>query len=444
MERAAPTTELIEVHAMRRTAQNATWLLSSKGVGGLLSLVYLALAARTLGIGGFGSFALILAYSQGVAQLAQFQSWQVVIRYGATHLASGRHDRLHRLIAFSSTLDIASAVAGAAVAAGGVAVVGPALGWSAAEQQSAALFGIALLLSLRATPTGVLRLLDRFALAAIAETAMPLMRLLGAVVAWQTGAGVAGFLVAWTLAEALTSIVLWVGAMHALRPYRAGIGRWPSLRGVARENPDIWRFAWLTHLSMSIAAVWQQAGTLMVGASSGATAAGGFRLAFQIAQALTKPAASLARAIYPELARLAATGASPLGRIVGRSTRLAAIGAGAMVLAMTAVGKPLLMTIGGAEFGFAYPLLLLLAIASAIDLAGFALEPKLLATGRAGAALTARSVAVGVYLLCLPLLIVAFDVTGAAAATIIGAALAFGLMAVAARRNQAPEPSSLP
>ena len=52
-----------------RALRNVGWLLTGKGVGAVLSLVYLALATRSLGVAGFGQFSLVLGTGQAAAAL---------------------------------------------------------------------------------------------------------------------------------------------------------------------------------------------------------------------------------------------------------------------------------------------------------------------------------------------------------------------------------------
>ena len=68
---------------MNRLLRNIGWLLTGRGLNAVLSLVYLALATRTLGLDNFGYFAIILALGQTVTGLANFQTWQFVVRWGA-------------------------------------------------------------------------------------------------------------------------------------------------------------------------------------------------------------------------------------------------------------------------------------------------------------------------------------------------------------------------
>ena len=172
-----------------RIAKNVGWVAGSRGFNLTLSVVYLAFTARALGPEKFGVFALILTYAQLIANFVQFQSWKGIIRYGAMHLTSGRHDRLKRLFGFTAALDFGSAIVGALIAILCVPLVGPLLHWNPDEQFAAAAFAGVLLLTTGATPSGILRLCNRFDLAAFCEATGPLIRLAGAIIGWMMGAG---------------------------------------------------------------------------------------------------------------------------------------------------------------------------------------------------------------------------------------------------------------
>jgi O-antigen/teichoic acid export membrane protein len=181
-------------------SRNIAWGLGSRGFNSVVGIAYLALAARTLGPKSFGEFVLILTYGQMIANFVQFQSWKGVIRYGALHVAADRPDRLERLFGFTATLDFGSAFVGVLIAAIGAPLIAPLFDWSSDQQISAALFGAVLLLSTGATPTGMLRLFDRFDLVAFAEAVGPLIRLVGSVIAWINGAHIGVFLIVWASA----------------------------------------------------------------------------------------------------------------------------------------------------------------------------------------------------------------------------------------------------
>lgn len=408
---------------IKRALVNAGWLLGGKGAGGLFSLVYLALVARTLGVAGFGVFAIILAYGQGVASVVGFQSWQTVIRYGARHVADADPPALWRVLGFATLLDGGAALAGAAIAAAGALAFGQHMGLGLEERRLAALFGLSLLVGQRGAPTGVLRLFNRFDLAAYAELTQPAMRLVGALIAWGLGGTLALYLIAWAVADLATTTAVWLQAARELaRQDARALPR--SLRGLTIENPGIWRFSILTNLTASIQLVWQQVPVLAVGWVAGPGSAGGYRMATQLGTALTKPVVSFTRSIYPEFARLGTSAGAAALKPVLRRTMLMTGALGAVtVLLILLLGHWLLGVVGGPAYVFAYPVLLVLTIASAVNLIGFGLEPALVAVGRPGAALWARGMASILYLGLLAALLAWMGPIGAAWAT-LGATLA--------------------
>lgn len=407
---------------MRRAIRNAGWLLGGKGVGGLFSLIYLGLAARSLGVEAFGAFALVLSFGQAVASLAQFQTSEVMIRYGAPHLAESRHDRFKRLLSFAAMLDLFSALACIVISTLAVLVIGNLVGLGTEDKWRAAVFGASSLLSLRGAPIGVLRLLDRFDVAALSETVLPASRLVAAGLCYVLAPSVDGFLLAWACAELITTIALWFAAHRQLKRRHADLAGFSREAFAAiRENADLWRFAWFTNFASSIGFLWQHAPTLAVGWGAGSATAGGFRAAQQLAQSLSKPAVSLSRAVFPELTQLAVNGG---GKEVVRFASKLSVFAGAAglaaILLVALAGPWLLLIVFGSEFAFANDLLLLLTIAAAIDLWGFGQEPALLAIGRPGAVLVARASTGLAFVSLLIGMLLHYGPIGAATAAIIG------------------------
>ena len=407
-----------------RMSRNIAWGLGSRGFNSVAGIAYLALAARTLGPKSFGEFVLILTYGQMIANFVQFQSWKGVIRYGALHVAAGRPGRLERLFGYTATLDFGSALVGALIAAIGAPLIAPLFDWSPAQQISAALFGAVLLLSTGATPTGMLRLFNRFDLVAYTEAVGPLMRLVGSVIAWLTAAHVNAFLIVWAAAAIGQALVQWIAVLVVNRS-RIAFGPKP-FRLAAQENEGIWRFMLQTNVSNSVSTFWMQLGTLAVGAFAGAAEAGAFRLAQRLARGIVRPVRPVTVALYPELARLVAEDDhAQLRQMVVRATIIAAALAFMVVLLTGIAGREILGLLAGERFEFAYAFLFLFSVATAIDLAGFAFEPFQDAHGRSWTVLRARLVAALAYALLLASLVPWLGARGAAFAAIICSALVF-------------------
>ncbi len=422
--------------ALSGIVANALWLLAGKGVGAVLSLGYLALATRGLGVAGFGAFALILGLAQAMVAVVSFQSWQIVVRYGFAPLRAGDGAALGRLLGFCAALDLGGALAGCLLAWGTTTLLASYLGWSPQVARQALVFCVVMLLSIRSTPMGVLRLFDRFGIGALADGVKAAARLVGALVAVRLGASLTGFLLAWGAAEIATALAYWVLALRVAGP---GLARGPGrLRGIGRvpgEHPGLLRFTTVTNLGATLGTVGKQLPVLLVGLVAGPAAAGGYRLAHQLGQSLARVSDMLARSAYAELNRASHSG-DPAGLplLLRGTSRIALVGGAAIVLILLLAGEPALVLVAGPDYAPAYPLLVLLGAAAALDLGGVGFEPALMATGRAGLALRLRlatSLVLAVLLACLlPLL----GAPGAALAILGSSAVGLALFGLAARR----------
>ena len=417
-----------------RILANTGWLLGGKGVGAVLSLAYLAIVTRTLGVTDFGRFTLVLSAATVIKTVMSFESWQIVVRYGQPHLATENHDALNRVLRFCILIDLASAAAGGVIAAAIILAFGrllelpPGMGWQAW------LFCMVMMITIRSSPTGVLRLFDRFDSAALAETMIPVGRMIGAGAALALRPDITGFLIAWGAAELLCAITYW---WLALKVGGTKLGRWRAGRAWAarRENPGIIGFLTATNLQTTFSSIGSQAAVLIVGLFVGPAGAGFYRLANQLAQALTKISGLLSRSIFVELSRTQAShGARELRALFRRTNRLALIAGAVIVALILTIGHPLLTLVAGKAFQPAYPLLLLLGIAACIDLVGVSYRPLLMATNRAGLSLritlAATLLLLGVQMALLPI----YGTIGAAIANIVASTTGFAMMGLASRR----------
>jgi len=419
--------------AFARILANTGWLLGGKGVGAVLSLAYLAIVTRTLGVADFGRFALVLSAANVIKALVSFDSWQIVVRYGQPHLTAGNGDALNRVLRFCILIDLASALAGAAVAGAIILLFGPALGLEPGMGVEVWLFSLLMMITIRSSPTGVLRLFDRFDSAAFAETMIPVGRMIGAVAAWLLMPGITGFLLAWAFAELLCALSYW---FLALRVGGDRIGNWRAGRALdaRRENPGIIGFLTATNLQTSLGSIGQQVAVLIVGGFVGPAGAGLYRLANQLANSLTKISSLLSRSIFVELSRTSAQGTEALGALFRRTNRLALV-AGAVIIALIlTIGYPLLGLIAGADFLPAYPLLLMLGMSACIDLAGVSYRPLLMATNRAGLSLRISFLSTLLLLGLQSALLPIYGTKGAAMANILSSLAAFTMMGLASRR----------
>jgi O-antigen/teichoic acid export membrane protein len=412
-----------------RMVQNGGWLLGGKTFGALLSLIYLAVLTRSLGPENFGLFALVFSMAQLIAGLVSFQTWQIILHYGTRDILEERPDRFAQLVLLCCAFDVASLLSGALIAAISAFALGVYYQWSAGFSTYVMVFCWILLLASRGTPGGILRVHDRFRDAALGDSLVPVVRLLGVGIVVLMAPNVVNFLTVWALSELLTTLLMWIVIWRSVRlPF----GK-PTMQNVLaeyRRYPGIGRFAAFTNLGASLKLASQQFIVVIVGFFVGPAAAGFFRLGHQLGQVMARIADAIAQVLFAEYNRIAYTDGYAATRILVKKTfKITALSAITLLLILVFWGKPLLITTFGAAFAPAYPLVLILGGAAAMQVGASAFEPALLARGQAGQALMAGALSLGALLILLPLLLPTYQEQGAAFAVLFAALVSSGWLA---------------
>lgn len=406
-------------------------LLGGRGVNAVLSLAFIAVAARVLGPRDFGLLALVTAFAAAVGGVVTFQSWQAILHYGTAPLAAGRIGDLQRVIRFSFALDVVSGLVGASLGAAGALLFARALGWPVDLAPAAAAYATVTVFAITSTAVGVLRLYGRFDLLAAESVVGTLIRLSGALLAWRFGGGLTAFLIVAYLAEIVSFLYLYGASWRELRRRGHAEGfRWTG-GGWAMGFPGLWRFVGITNLNTTLQLAFTHVGVLFVGAALGPADAGLYRVAKQVGDAMAKPAKLLTAALYPELARLWAAGeVQALHQLTWRLA-LAAGGFATVLLVLAAVGGgPVLALLMGETYRSAAGVMVWLVAAAAVGLWALPLEPLLISTGRAGSVLLVRLIASAAYLAAIWPLLMRVGLNGGGAA-VLGAAtlMAAGMLA---------------
>ena len=375
---------------MGRIFANTAWLLGGKGFGALCSLVYLVILTRTLGLKDFGHFSLIFGTAQALIAVAGFQTWQIVVRYGAPHVHHKDWAKFGRLGMLCGVIDMIGAIVGCLIAYVVIYGFADTLDLNPAFLDMAFAFCCAMLWALVSAPTGIVRALDRFDMAVYVEAVVPIGRLLAALAIWWTGPTVGRFLLAWALIDILEAVCYWAMA-RKLCPQAVKLSHLKNWRLALEENDGVGRFFMATYTSSVLGAVTRYGPLLAVGGLVGTKAAGLYRLASQLTQSMSKLSTLLTRAVYAEVARASATSeAAEFRKLTVQTSKIAGI-TGAIVVALALVaGKLLLALVGGEDFEEGAVVLVPLAIAASFELASVAFEPVLHSTGRVRLALVAR------------------------------------------------------
>lgn len=406
---------------IRRALTNTGWLMGARGINGVLSLGYLAMATRALGLEGFGNFILCVTFAQAVTGFVSFQTWQAVVRWGQ------QPENAPDAVGFALALDLVTILAGGVIAALLLAFAGEWLPVPAELRWHTFALTIVFLLAVRSTQTGILRLYDRYAQGAAADSTTSIVRIIGAGIAVILSPTIEAFLAVWAVAELATAAAYW---FYALRHHPVELGR-ISLTRLPRTDRTAWGFVWGTGLSGTLLVASRQILILLVGAIGGAAMAGIYRVAAQLGEGLLKLAQALLRATYPELVR-DPDAARHIAARIGQIALFTGIG----VIGLAVLGGHwVILVIAGREYAPAYGPMILLSAAAAVELAGASLEALLVSRGHAMRNFMLRAVPTLLAVAVLPLVVPAAGVMGAAAAVLVASLLTVAGLAMANREH---------
>lgn len=419
----------------KRILQNGGWLLAPKSLGAILSFVYLAIIARSLGPAEFGDFALMFSFAQAVAGIAAFQTWQIMIRYGTQPLLEGRHDIIARLVLLCLLLDLASFLLGTILAAAGVYLLGERLGWDETQQFQIFLLTVILLLSSKITASGLLRLYDEYKRAALIDSLVPILRFIAVLLVYFDQPNALKYAAIWVLTETIPAIVIWAIIFRRIKlPFRQI--RPFQVKNHLAEFPSFMTYSWWSSIGYSLRFMNQQIVVLIVGFYATITAAGFFRLGHQLGQVLARISDGISMAFFLEFAKVdAGRDEMEAKRLISKTIIVTTIGSAILLLLLFLFGRPALELAFGADYLPAFPFVLLLGAAAAVQVGTMALEPVLMTRGHAGRTLVAHLIGALSLLFLIAVLMPRYGALGAAMA-VLGAAIFSALaMALAFRRS---------
>jgi O-antigen/teichoic acid export membrane protein len=400
----------------RSLLKNSGYLAASRVVAAVAGLATVSLAAHGLGLMLFGSLILITSYAKAASGISKFQSWQLIVRYGGRAL-HGELDDFKTSTGFAFALDALSGIGGMLVA---VAILPFIAGWVGItpDQLWLAMLYCTLLPTMgAATPSGVLRALDRFDLISWQSTVNPIARMILVAIAYALDAPFGAYIAAWFVTDLGGDLFLWFLGWRELR--RRGLlkGIRPTLN--PERLPGAWRFAIHVNLTASGQAAWGPIARLVVGGLLGPAGAALFRVASTLSDAAAKPADLLAKAFYPEVVRMDLTTKHPW-KLMLRVTALAGGVALIAILIMLLAGKPVLSLLFGKEFIAAYEALVILMFVPFLSVFSFPLPPMLYALDRPDGPLKARLAGTIIFFITIAPLAWSLGVDGAAIAFVMG------------------------
>lgn len=423
--------------AWQKLKKNASVIIGERAVFAIVNLAAAAIAVRAIGIEGFGAVALVHSYARLVGDTLRFQSWQAVLRYGAPLLEADDKDGFRRLIGLTIRLDMLALLGSLVLAVFGARFAADLLNWPPKVAAIAPWYALSIIFMISATPTGLLRLFDRFGVLAAQHAVNATIRLIGASLLWVFGASVAGMVAVWFVAAMVSGLYMFGVALSEMRNRNVLpriSPRW-SFRALAAGFDGIWRFVFGTNVATMLSSAMPQVATLVVGAFLGTTNAGLYAIARQISDGISKPAKLLGPVIFPEITWLRAKGRhASVGKLLRRAF-LAGMGCVAIIaLFVGLAGRFFLELVFGPEATAAYELMVLATSASALMVWGFALEPALMSAGRIGAVLMIQIIGAAVFLALLLFGLPIWGLVAAGLAHLAQSSLVFAGRALSVRK----------
>jgi O-antigen/teichoic acid export membrane protein len=359
----------------RRIGRNIGIVVTGNAAVAGFGVITLALNARALGTAGLGVLALIMTIATLVDRIAAFQTWLPLVKLGAEALAAGDKRRVGQIVTVALLFDAIAATASAVVAVLIVLLAGQRLGIPAEYLGVAGIYMAMLVTRIADTPSGVMRLFDRFGLLTTLRAGEAAAHCLAAAVLFAAEAPLAVYVLTFAGVEVASNIVILAFAQSvAVRN-----GAAPAVRGIVKAWSETWHefwaFSWAMSLSGTIAVVRDRAPLLLIGALFGPTAVGLYYVAERVAGVLSLAMAAVNHVLYPEIVRLAVSRRiTDLNWLVVKTgTYLFAIGL-VVLLSVIVVGPLLLRGIGGLDYTAAYLPLLILIGAHSVAMAGVALR----------------------------------------------------------------------
>lgn len=419
-------------------------LMTGSVTNAIIMLVCTMIAARTLGSNAYGVLALVLTFCRLSERLVRFESWQPLIRFAAQEELTADPQRQAQLFLYGLLLDIGAALLAALLAVIGGLVLGPLVTLQPEHVPLIAIYSLAIATNLRGMPTAALRLSGQFRTLAYVQIFSSLLRLSFASLAFIFDANLHTFIIIWTMAQMLDSMLfLWLG-FRALK--RLGIPNplLAGVRGMTARFPSFMKFAWSTNISSSLRTLTLEGDTLLVGAVAGTSAAGFYHIAKRMAKVAQQVGDMTQAVLYPDMARLWANSKiADFRRLTAQiQMALAAIGF-ALLGACWLIGDWLIHVFFGQEFAEIFPLLIAQLILVILTLHAAPSRSALLSMDRPGFILLVAGLSTTLFFAVAYLAMPHYGAMGAIISHIAAAALSVVAMDIAVWRGSGKQQDSL-
>jgi len=197
-------------------------------ISSILGLGSLILTVKAIGSESFGLFILAQTYVIIIDQLASFQSWQAVIKYGSELIIKKNIDEFKSLIKFSMILDCLSIALSLIIALVCLKYVSNFFKWDSITQKIAFFYSLTLLTHFTNSSVGIIRVFNNFKLLSKINIFVSAFKLIAVLILFLLKEKAIYYFLIWILSDAAYFIILFVSAQRIL--ISNGMNKWWRVR----------------------------------------------------------------------------------------------------------------------------------------------------------------------------------------------------------------------
>lgn len=345
-----------------RLLRNTGYLFSGNTISLLLSMVQSILAARLLGVEGFGVVGTITVFASTINRLFSFRMGELVVKYLGQYQAEGRKDRAAAVVKVAALTEALTSTLAFIL----LLLLSPLAAQIFAKDPTTAplfmLYGLIIPGNLMTeTATGVLQVSRKFRSQALINVGQSLLTALLIAAAFLTNGNMLMVVVAYLLGKLILGMAPMLLAARALWEM-LGSRWWRAPLSLLPPVSELSHFAITTNLSATLNLVVRDSELLWVAYFLTPEAAGYYKVALAIIGLVMSPITPFISTTYPEINHAVADKAwGALKRLLRRVTLIAAAWTGAVGVGILLFGNWLILFYG-AEYLPAYPALLVLLV----------------------------------------------------------------------------------
>jgi len=346
---------------LRKVLRNTGYLF----VGNTLSsVVQSILAARLLGVLGFGILGTVIAFASNVNRLLSFRMGELVIKYMGQFLAQEKKEQAAAVLKAAALTEALTSVVAYLL----LVLLAPfAARYIAKDLTTAPLFtyyALALLTNFVAeTSTAVLQVGDHFHSQAIINFLQSFLTVALIAYAFIVHGNIWLVLTAYLLGKSLNGLAL-AGVALRRAGQMLGPGWWRvTTNGLLPPRREFWGFALSSNLSATVSMLIRDNEVVWVSYFLSPLEAGYYKLALAVINLMVMPITPFINTTFPEIARAVAQKAwLRLRDLLKKMTIISGAWTGMVALALVVAGNWLITTFYGKEYGPATPAALILLI----------------------------------------------------------------------------------